>query len=159
MKQQVVIGIDEAGRGPVAGPIVAAAVLSRGLKKEQDILSRVKDSKKLSVNNREALFFEIIESIKVSIKNSEELIVRYKKQLENIKNNREFTSLTKELEFQELEIELFEKKIKEIKAKVLMKDEVILSNTDFKNEEIAQLENSACAGKTQCVLVEKRILH
>lgn len=36
---------------------------------------------------------------------------------------------------------------------------VILSNTDFKNEEIAQLENSACAGKTQCVLLKKRILH
>ena len=68
---------------------------------------------------------------KVSIKNSEELIVRYKKQLENIKNNREFTSLTKEVEFQELEIELSEKKIKEIKAKVLMKDEVIASNTEI----------------------------
>ena len=36
---------------------------------------------------------------KAAIKNSEELIVRYKKQLENIKNNREFTSLTKEVEF------------------------------------------------------------
>ena len=36
---------------------------------------------------------------------------------------------------------------------------VILSNTDFKNEEIAQLENSACAGKTLCVLLKKRILH
>lgn len=36
---------------------------------------------------------------------------------------------------------------------------VILSNTDFKNEEIAQLENSACEGKTQCVLLKKCILH
>ena len=57
---------------------------------------------------------------KVAIKNSEELIVRYKKQLENIKNNREFTSLTKELEFQELEIQLSDKRTNEIKAKVLM---------------------------------------
>jgi len=36
---------------------------------------------------------------------------------------------------------------------------VILSNTDFKHEEIAQLENSACVGKTQCVLLKQRILH
>lgn len=36
---------------------------------------------------------------------------------------------------------------------------VILSNTDFKNEEITQLENSACEGKTQCVLLKKRLLH
>ncbi len=36
---------------------------------------------------------------------------------------------------------------------------VILSNTDFASEEITQLENSACAGKTQCVLLKKRIFH
>ena len=36
---------------------------------------------------------------------------------------------------------------------------VILSNTDFKKEEIAQLESSACVGKTLCVLLKKRILH
>ena len=71
---------------------------------------------------------------KVAIKNSEELIIRYKKQLENIKNNREFTSLTKELEFQELEIQLSDKRTNEIKAKVLMKDEVIASTTEDLNE-------------------------
>lgn len=36
---------------------------------------------------------------------------------------------------------------------------VILSNTNFKNEEIIQLENSACEGKTQCVLLKTRVLH
>ncbi len=71
---------------------------------------------------------------KVAIKNSEELIVRYKNQLENLKNNREFTSLTKELEFQELEIQLSDKRTNEIKAKVLMKDEVIASTTEDLNE-------------------------
>ena len=71
---------------------------------------------------------------KVAIKNSEELIVRYKNQLENIKNNREFTSLTKDLEFQELEIQLSDKRTNEIKAKVLMKDEVIASTTEDLNE-------------------------
>ena len=77
---------------------------------------------------------------KVAIKNSEELIVRYKKQLENIKNNREFTSLTKELEFQELEIQLSEKRTNGIKAKVLMKDEVIASTTETLNEKKEDLE-------------------
>ena len=77
---------------------------------------------------------------KVDIKNSEELIVRYKKQLENIKNNREFTSLTKELEFQELEIQLSDKRTNEIKAKVLMKDEVIASTTEDLNENKEDLE-------------------
>ena len=79
-------------------------------------------------------------SKKVAIKNSEELIVRYKKQLENIKNNREFTSLTKELEFQELEIQLSDKRTNEIKAKVLMKDEVIASTTEDLNENKEDLE-------------------
>ena len=77
---------------------------------------------------------------KVAVKNSEELIVRYKKQLENIKNNREFTSLTKELEFQELEIQLSDKRTNEIKAKVLMKDEVIASTTEDLNENKEDLE-------------------
>ncbi len=36
---------------------------------------------------------------------------------------------------------------------------VILSNTNFESEEISQLESSACAGKTQCVLLKKRLLH
>lgn len=36
---------------------------------------------------------------------------------------------------------------------------VILSNTDFNREEIAQLESSACEGKTQCVLLKKQLLH
>lgn len=36
---------------------------------------------------------------------------------------------------------------------------VILSNTNFKNEEITQLENAACEGKTQCVLLKKCVLH
>ena len=77
---------------------------------------------------------------KLDIKNSDELIVRYKKQLENIKNNREFTSLTKELEFQELEIQLSEKRINEIKAKVLMKEELISSTAQNLNENKEDLE-------------------
>ena len=58
-------------------------------------------------------------------KDAKALIKKYDKQIANIKNNREYESLSKEIEFQTLEIELCEKKEKEIKAKKLMKDEVI----------------------------------
>lgn len=47
-----VAGIDEAGRGPLAGPVVAAAVI---LRPDQDITG-VNDSKKLSEHRRELLF-------------------------------------------------------------------------------------------------------
>ena len=54
---QIVAGIDEAGRGPLAGPVVAAAVLVN-----QDIvLEGINDSKKLSAAKREKLYDLIIE--------------------------------------------------------------------------------------------------
>lgn len=52
------------------------------------------------------------------IKDSETLITKYKEQQMNVRNNREYDSLTKELEFQSLEIELAEKKIKETVYKI-----------------------------------------
>jgi ribonuclease HII len=67
MAKKFIIGLDEAGRGPLAGPIVAAAVLSRGLKKEQSILSSVKDSKKLLASQRETLFLQIIKNFVWSV--------------------------------------------------------------------------------------------
>ena len=50
-------GVDEAGRGPLAGPVCAAAViLPRGL-----VIEELNDSKKLSEKKRELLYDEIIE--------------------------------------------------------------------------------------------------
>jgi len=46
------------------------------------------------------------------------LIKKYEEQQDNVRNNREFDALTKEVEFQNLEIELCEKKIREFKFKV-----------------------------------------
>jgi len=48
-----------------------------------------------------------------AIKESKALIKRYEEQQKNVRNNREYDSLTKEIEFQNLEIQLSEKKIKE----------------------------------------------
>ena len=52
---EIICGVDEAGRGPLAGPVYAAAVV---LKKGQ-IIEGVNDSKKLSEKKREALFDRI----------------------------------------------------------------------------------------------------
>ncbi len=45
-------------------------------------------------------------------------LAKYKKQLDDVRNNREYDMLTKEIEFQELEIELCNKKIKEAHQKI-----------------------------------------
>tara|TARA_Y100000588_G_C13644715_1_gene665294 strand:+ start:88 stop:495 length:408 start_codon:yes stop_codon:yes gene_type:complete len=50
-----------------------------------------------------------------------EAIKKYEKQLKNIKNNREFTSLTKEVEFQNLEIQIAEKNKTQNNASILHK--------------------------------------
>ena len=55
--RQSICGIDEVGRGPFAGPVVAAAVI---LPKDCDILY-LNDSKKLSAARREELYDEIME--------------------------------------------------------------------------------------------------
>lgn len=54
-KGQTVCGIDEAGRGPLAGPVCAAAVILD----PNDRIEGVNDSKKLSEKKREELFDEI----------------------------------------------------------------------------------------------------
>lgn len=51
------VGIDEAGRGPLAGPVVAAAVSLR----DHHFRSRINDSKQLSEQRREEAFHEIYE--------------------------------------------------------------------------------------------------
>jgi uncharacterized protein len=62
---------------------------------------------------------------KNSIDLATDAIKKYEKQLKTIKNNREFTSLTKEVEFQNLEIQIAEKKKIQNKANILHKTEII----------------------------------
>ncbi|WP_435263761.1 zinc ribbon domain-containing protein [Tenacibaculum sp. nBUS_03] len=78
-----------------------------------------------------------INSKKLAITESKALIKKYEEQQKNVRNNREFDSLTKEVEYQELEIQLSEKRIKEYKAKIAQKNEVISST----KEKLAQQEN------------------
>lgn len=62
MKQgaKYVAGVDEAGRGPLAGPVVAAAVILDA----DNIPEGLNDSKKLTSNKRQLLFEEILASAK-----------------------------------------------------------------------------------------------
>ena len=52
----VVAGVDEAGRGPLAGPVVAAAVILDYKKTPKDLRQGLDDSKKLSATRREELY-------------------------------------------------------------------------------------------------------
>lgn len=61
---KLIAGIDEAGRGPLAGPVVAACVIFKPNLSEEDLefseLRKIKDSKKLSAKAREELHAAII---------------------------------------------------------------------------------------------------
>lgn len=58
-KKKYTIGIDEAGRGPWAGPVVAAAASFEDLPKE--VRDQLADSKKLSEKKREQLFDTLVQ--------------------------------------------------------------------------------------------------
>ena len=58
------------------------------------------------------------------IKDAQVLIKKYETQQGKVRNNREYDSLTKEMEFQNLEIQLAEKRIKEYKANIIAKKEI-----------------------------------
>ena len=79
------------------------------------------------------------------IADAEASVERYKAQLNDVKNNREYDTLTKEIEFQELEIELCNKKIKEAVVKIeeckrdLEKTEQSISERDL-NEKRDELD-------------------
>jgi len=66
-----------------------------------------------------------VKNKKIAIKDSETLIAKYTEQQNNVRNNREFDSLSKEIEFQTLEIELSEKRIKEFNVEMAEKKNAI----------------------------------
>jgi len=60
-----------------------------------------------------------------AIKESHELVKKYEAQQMNVRNNREYDSLNKEIEYQSLEIQLSEKKIKEFTAAIENKKQMV----------------------------------
>jgi len=71
---------------------------------------------------------------KAEIKESKIKIDKYKEQQDNVRNNREFDSLSKEVEFQTLEIELSEKKIREFTIEIKTKTEAAESSEKLHKE-------------------------
>lgn len=62
---------------------------------------------------------------KANIKEAETLILKYNEQLDNVKNNREYDALTKEIDLQKLEIQLSEKKTAEANQNIEAKKETL----------------------------------
>ena len=81
-----------------------------------------------------------IHNKKIAIKESEGLIAKYTEQQNNVRNNREFDSLSKEVEFQKLEIELSEKRIREYTSELANKKESIASSSVLLKERLEDLD-------------------
>jgi predicted nucleic acid-binding Zn-ribbon protein len=72
---------------------------------------------------------------------AEALIKKYDEQQKNVRNNREYDSLSKEIEYQNLEIELFNKKIREFNAQIEEKKVVIGESETLLADRKTDLEN------------------
>jgi predicted nucleic acid-binding Zn-ribbon protein len=84
---------------------------------------------------------ENIKKNKEGIKEAEKLVKKYNDQQKNVKNNREFDAITKEIELQELEVQICEKRIKEAKDKIDAKKVEIASIEELINDRMKDLEN------------------
>ncbi|MBD0832383.1 zinc ribbon domain-containing protein [Aestuariibaculum sediminum] len=93
-----------------------------------------------------------IASRKNLIEEAKALIKKYTEQQKNVRNNREYNSLTKEVEFQELEIQLAEKHIKEFKAQIEQKKEVIAETKERLKERETHLKHKK--GELNDILAE-----
>jgi hypothetical protein len=77
---------------------------------------------------------------KIAIKESQSLISKYTEQQNNVRNNREYDSLSKEIEFQNLEIQLSEKRIKEFTSEIDNKKELINTSKVALSERLEDLD-------------------
>ena len=80
-----------------------------------------------------------ISNKKIAIRESQALIAKYTEQQNNVRNNREFDSLAKEIEFQNLEITLSEKRIKEFTTDMGARKDAITSSKALLNERLEDL--------------------
>ena len=71
-----------------------------------------------NINNEIEEFNSLTKQRKREVDQAKIQIAHYKEQQNNVRNNREYDSITKEIEYQELEIELAEKRLKEYSAAI-----------------------------------------
>lgn len=111
------------------------------------------------------------------MKDAQALIKKYEGQQGKVRNNREYDSITKEMEFQNLEIQLAEKRIKEYKASILAKKAIAeeaqaelegrQKDLKIKKKELEEIvaetekEETALVKKSQAseALIEERLLN
>ena len=78
---------------------------------------------------------------KSAIKDAEKLIKKYEEQQMNVRNNREYDAITKEIELQQLEIQILEKRIKEAYEKIEAKEEETQETKDTLSEREKDLKS------------------
>lgn len=74
-KNSLIIGMDEAGRGPLSGPVVSACAMLDDIFLASEICSEINDSKKISKNNRRVIYNFLIKNIKFGIGVVDEKII------------------------------------------------------------------------------------
>ncbi len=84
---------------------------------------------------------EKLSTKKIEITNAKDLIEKYKSQQENVRNNREFDFLSKEMEFQTLEIELCEKRIREFTTLAKTKSDDLTASVEHIEGKKGDLES------------------
>jgi len=102
-----------------------------------------------------------IKDKKNAIDEHKALIKRYTEQQKEVRNNREFNSLTKEIEFQELEIQLCEKHIREFEVNIAHKKEIITETSEklaTKTEHLAHKKSELDAIMADTENEEKMLL-
>ncbi|TVZ52100.1 zinc ribbon domain-containing protein [Dokdonia sp. Hel_I_53] len=104
------------------------------------------------LENDLTLVEDSIKAKKIQIDDSKAAIKKYSAQQENVRNNREFNALSKEVEFQELEIQLAEKNIREFKAQIEQKGEVITQTKERLAERETHLKHKK--GELDAILAE-----
>lgn len=86
-------------------------------------------------------FKDAVVQKKGEIANAESSLTRYQQQLNDVKNNREYDTLTKEIEYQTLEIELCNKKIREADFRIQERTEDLERNEALMVERKGDLED------------------
>ena len=96
------------------------------------------------IENEIAEFKAAITQKKGDIEDAQASVARYKEQLNDVMNNREYDMLNKEIVFQELEIELCNKKIREALLKIEEKEALLAQNqeqVDFRLQALEEKKN------------------
>jgi predicted nucleic acid-binding Zn-ribbon protein len=112
---------------------------SSGRRLEDEVLGLKTRIDKLKTDV-ETINYEITAK-KNMIEDAKALIKKYADQQKNVRNSREFNSLAKEVEFQELEIQLADKNIKEFKSQIEQKKEVISETKERLTERETHLKH------------------